>query len=225
MAVIKLGAAISDIRGSIGGTTFARNRSGLFARARVKPVDDRTPRRNAVRNAVAALQNSWRATLTAVQRAGWDNLGDVAGGSNALGDKIRLTGINCYLRTNVILLLADESSIDDAPPIPYEIAMPVLVFASAVTAGVTLESITPALEVGDVLQVQLSAVYSPTRNFHKGPWPIVAWLNSTDTPPVTLSTGQPYVIGDRHFIAARLVAADGRVSAINRFQTDCVADV
>ena len=223
MAVIKLGPMIADIRNSIGGTTFARNRAGHFARQRVKPVDMASERQQAVRNAVATLQNDWRTTLTATQRAGWNNLGDVGGGSNALGDRIRLTGIQCYIRTNVIMLLAGESQITDAPPVPYEIGIPTLVFSATVATGLKLDSITPALNAGDILQIQVSGKFSPTRSFFKGPWPVIAWIDSTATPPLSLTGVPPYVDGDRYFVAARLVTATGRVSVINRFELNVIA--
>lgn len=224
MAVIKLGPMISDIRGSIGGTTFARGPAGIYARGRVKPVDPSSPRQQAVRNAVAYCQAYWRSTLTQIQRDSWDHLGTVSGIQGSLGEKIRLTGAQAFIRTNAIVRLAGGTIVDAAPSVPYEIDMPVLVFLAEETAGVTLESITPALAVGDVLQIQTSAVYSPTRNFCKGPWPEIQWLDSVDEEPIALTTGTDYAIGDRFFMAARLVTALGRVTVINRYQIDVVAD-
>lgn len=224
MAVIKPGPMISDIRGSINGVTFGRNRAGLFARQRVAPVQPGTEKQTNVRNAVSYLQNLWRVTLTNEERATWENLGTISGGIGALGDKIRLTGIQCFLRTNVIKRIAGHTVIITAPPVPYEISCPVLVFYSRVTAGVSLESIAPGMVEGDTLQLQISPVFSPTRNFYKGPYDHTWWRKHNGEYPFTLSTGQPYTLGDRHFITARYVDLLGRVSVINRFVKDVVAD-
>jgi len=224
MAVIKLGPMITDIRGSIGGTTFARNRSGMYARTRVKPVDPSSSRQQAVRNAVATCQDYWRSTLTQAQRDGWDNVGSVGGGVGALGDQIRLTGIQAYIRVNVIALLAGLATWDTAPALPASCLCPDLTFTLIETPGLVITAIDPVTPAGGILQIQVSGVHSATKNFYKGPWPYAHWFLTADTEPVSVAAGEPYVTADRLFVAARAVDASGRISSINRFTLNCTAD-
>jgi len=224
MAVIKLGPMITDIRGSIGGTTFARNRSGMYARTRVKPIDPSSTRQQSVRNAVAACQTAWRDTLTQAQRDGWDNVGAVGGGTGALGDQIRLTGIQAYIRVNVIVLLAGLAAFATAPALPYHTALPALTFTCVETPGLVITATTPVIAAGAALQIQVSGVYSATKNFFKGPWPYAMWFLTADTVPISIPAGEPYITADRLFVAARYVDEVGRISQVNRFTINTTDD-
>lgn len=70
MARIQTGALISDIRGSIGGTTFQRNASGLVAHNKMSLPNFSTNAQTARRNLLASLQQSWM-SLTAARRLAW----------------------------------------------------------------------------------------------------------------------------------------------------------
>lgn len=212
MAVFKPGPAISDIRGSINGVTFGRNRAGLFMRQRVAPVQPNTPVQTLVRNFLATLQTRYRVTLTEGQRLGWDSLGTLAGGIGALGDRIRLTGQQAYIRTNSIRLRGQLATIDDAPAAPFEIPCTKIVLSGAVLVGLQLDSVLPALVAGDLLQVQISAPYSQARYFCKGPYPTYTLFHSLTVFPVVLVLPADCAVDDRFFVRARYVDLVGRVS-------------
>lgn len=226
MAVIKLGPMISDIRGSIGGTTFARNRAGIFARQRVKPVDDPSERKTAVRTGMLALQDYWRDTLTAAERATWEAQGTIQGAQGALGDKIRLTGAQAFIRTNMLMHLTGHALVDAAPTLPFGTSLPELTFTSEATTGVILTYVNPpnATQDNAALQIQVSPVFSLTRNYYKGPWPLIHFIHLATQPPQTLTTGQPYKVGDRFFLAMRFVDKVGRFTGTIYKTIDIVAD-
>jgi len=217
MAVIKPGPMISDIRGSINGVTFGRNRAGLFARQRVAPVQAPSARRTAVRNAVAYCQQYYRATLTAPQQAAWLGLGDIAGGLNALGDKIRLTGQQAFLRVNVIQRLAGNALIAAAPGPPFETSCPIPTCTVDHATGLILTAVAPALAAGDTLQVQIGNKVGTGRNFYKGPWATIEWLFTSTTFPHTLVAPAGLATGDRFHTAWRFINAVGRVSVTNYY--------
>lgn len=62
MAIVRLGPAIVDARGSIGGVTFSRTRAGIITRSRVKPIYRQTARQNLITDHLTTLTASWRAT-------------------------------------------------------------------------------------------------------------------------------------------------------------------
>ncbi|GAI60384.1 unnamed protein product, partial [marine sediment metagenome] len=84
--------------------------------------------------------------------------------------------------------------------------------------------VDPPVAGNAVLQAQLSPVLPPTRNFWKGPWATIHWIDQAHPPPVTLSEGQPYLIGDRFFARVRFIDHVGRVSVTNYKTLDIRAD-
>jgi len=72
MALVKFGGGVVGMSGSIAGTTFARNRSGSYARAKTKPINPNTTLQNLVRATFAMLSARWAQTLTEAQRTAWN---------------------------------------------------------------------------------------------------------------------------------------------------------
>lgn len=212
MALFRPGVAISDARGSVGGVTFSRNRSGLLMRDRIKPVDPNTPAQAAARDRVRDLQFAWLETLTATQRTSYQALADSVAGTNALGDKIRLTAINHFIQINSLRLAAGEAILTTAPAPPAGTQIPTLVFTGTTAAGLKITSITPALSVGDLLFARVSDAHQVTRNYYKGPWPRFLFWKSTDAAPVTVVASGELAIGQRWFIQCRFLSADGRIT-------------
>ena len=108
MANILLGGGVTDIRGSIGGTTFARGAGGNIARARVKPVNPRSALQVERRAQVAFLTKEWSSTLTDQQRADWRAYAAGTTWTNKLGQTIEINGLAAFLRLNTLLLIIGE---------------------------------------------------------------------------------------------------------------------
>lgn len=70
MANLTFGNGITDARGSVGGTTFSRNASGAFARARVKGINPQTERQTVRRTQFAGV-SSLAKTLPATIINNW----------------------------------------------------------------------------------------------------------------------------------------------------------
>jgi len=67
MALIKFGAGIVQMSGSIAGDVHARNRFGNYVRPRTKPVNPHSIRQEAARAVVSYLAEYWHGNLTDVQ--------------------------------------------------------------------------------------------------------------------------------------------------------------
>lgn len=220
MAIIKAGPIIGDIRGSIGGQTFSRNRFGAYSRQRVIPVNPATTRQENVRAAMSQLQERFRNTLTQAQKDGWKAYASETPLLNKLGDQILPTAINMFLRANVINLLAGNSAIDDAPSTPGIAAIPVLTFTGTAAAGISAVAPSPVLAAGDVLQYQISPAKPFSVNFFKGPFNSTVYADSGDTFPLELVPAASTSIGQRWFIQARFVAASGAASGAFLYRVD-----
>jgi len=106
---------VSEIRGSINGVTFARNRFGQYARAKASPVQPRTPAQTERRAQLTVLSQRWR-TLDEALRSEWRALADELTRSDTLGMTYRLTGLQAYLQVNLWRALLGLAPQDNPPP-------------------------------------------------------------------------------------------------------------
>lgn len=221
MALVRYGAGVVQMSGSIAGTTFARNKSGNYARARTTPVNPSSDRQESVRASIAALSDRWSNTVTAVQRTAWNLYASSVAMKNRLGEVIFLSGYNHYLRSNSILKLIGETEID-AGPVIFELPEQDPLFAfTASEAAQTIDYVfDPALdwanEVGGFLVKFQGKPQNAQRNFFAGPWRHHGTIDgaaeppsspdSEDTPPFAIAEGQG------QWCYGRILRADGRLS-------------
>ncbi len=115
MALFTPGPAVSEISGSVGGTTFSRNRGGAYMRRRAIPVDPNTSFQQNARARLATLSQNWQ-DLTAANRQAWLEWARQNPNVNALGNQFTMSGQQAYISLNARLLLA-SASIISVPPI------------------------------------------------------------------------------------------------------------
>lgn len=220
MALIKFGAGIAGMSGSIAGTTFAKNRYGSYARNKTKPVNPNTAAQIAVRSAVSYLSQYWFNSMTATERAAWAQYAANVAVTNRLGESIYLTGFNHFVRSNSTLQNLGLPLVVDAPTV---FTLPEKDNTIAVTAVVATQKITVAYdnaldwagEVGGHLFLYQGKPVNSTRNFFAGPYKYIGKVDGAVEPPagtVELSAVMPFAAGQNLNIQARIVRADGRMS-------------
>lgn len=107
-ATVKLGAIITDIAGSIGGTTFSRSNAGLTVRNKWLPSRSRTSKQSNSSNLQRQLAKIWN-ELTGEQKAAWDTLAGSYTFHNKVGDEVPATGNIVFMNLNRYLLLTGNS--------------------------------------------------------------------------------------------------------------------
>lgn len=132
MALLVPGAVVSVLSGKIGGTVFARNRGGAYARSYAIPTRVTSDSAQAQKAAFAAASQAY-ANLTAAQIAAWDQYGQENPVSNRIGQLITLKGQSWYVGCNTRLIISGDTPIS-VPPI---LAAPVIAVASNATFTVT----------------------------------------------------------------------------------------
>lgn len=212
MALIQPGPLASDIRGSMGGSVFSRNRSGLYIRRRVSPVNPATPAQTAARNRISALQAAFRDTLTPAERSAWEALAASTSAVNKLGLGIVLTAQNLFVKINSLVLAAGETRLDTAPVPPAGIDLSPLTYTGTVAAGLNIASQATAQGAGDILVTQVSPAVNVTVNFFKGPWESTQYNVGVIAPPILLKAIGTVALGERYHIRSRFVSADGHIS-------------
>jgi hypothetical protein len=232
MALIKLGAGVLAISGSIGGTTFARNRSGSYIRQRTKPVNPNSPRQLAARNNIQALTQSWNSVLTIAQRQAWGLYADSVNVLNRLGETISLSGYNMFIRSNAILLGAGQDGVSDAPTI-FELATSDPSFAVAISEATQVASVTFdnaldwANEDDAYMIIYQGQPRQNTRNFFNGNKRILGVIEGDSATPPTSPATQTcdWAVTEDQLVAmyGRIVRADGRASEPFRIDSTVVA--
>lgn len=124
MAIIKFSNLVNDIRGSTGGNTFARNRSGAYVRNRTMPLNPQSQAQSAQRAAFGSLTQAWR-NLTESQRAAWNSIADEYPYLNKLGETRTYSGEQLYIVLNRNLQAAGEDTIDN-PLSPAGVPAPII---------------------------------------------------------------------------------------------------
>lgn len=226
MALLKLGGLIADIRGSIGGVTFARNRGGAYARNRTAPINPSSPRQIEVRATFASLTNRWTTILTEAQRAAWELYAENVPLPNTLGELRQVTGLNMYVRSNSLIEDTDGIQIDAAPVI--------FTVGPTITPTITVDEAADEFSITDLgaydlLDGPVNLLWTTGRpqqpgvNFYKGPFQKAAAelaVDTTNDPPYgPFALTQPVAVGQALFIRTAVVTPDGRVGVpvIQRF--------
>lgn len=228
MALVKFGPTITDARGSIAGTTFSRNRSGAYIRARVVPVNPSTEYQQTIRNILTQIVERWRSTLTAAQRTAWGVYAAAINIPNKLGENQLLTGFNHFVRSNTAIMQAGGTVVDDGPT---ELSLPEADSTFALSASEASQNLSItfdnglewANEDGGYMLIKAGIPKSATRNFFKGPWRYAGKIEgdgvTPPTSPATIASPYPVAAGQKIWVEARIARADGRLSA--PFRTVC----
>lgn len=148
MALIKLGGLAQDVRGSLNGTTFSRNKGGAYVRTKVSPVQPVSSFSSLARALFAALATRWGTSLTQSQRQAWVTFATTHTFVNVFGDAITLSGINMYQSVNRALGQIGKPFLDDPPATFSAPAVTSTAIAGTVTAGV-LSALTQATVISD----------------------------------------------------------------------------
>lgn len=113
MALVK-SSLLSDLSGSIGGTTYARSRGGLYARNRTVPINPQTVAQGLVRSMFGSQSMAYN-SLDSGQKAAWETWGQSVSWLNRLGDTFNPSGRSAFMQLNQNLSLVGGDPIADPP--------------------------------------------------------------------------------------------------------------
>ncbi len=121
MAKFIPGAAVSEIRGKLGGIVFTRTRYGAIARQFVKPVVSTTEYATNAKARLGAATQAWQG-LTGAQKLAWTEFAAGRPVIGALGEQQILTGHVAYVGIRTRMALAGVALLTDppvgTPPLP-----------------------------------------------------------------------------------------------------------
>lgn len=222
MASVKFGGGITEMSGSIAGTVFARNRFGFYTRPRTKPVNPNSVLQGAARTLIKYLTDYWSGpNMDDTKRGSWATYAAAIAMKNRLGEVIYITGFNHFIRSNAARMIVGGALLKSAPT---TLSLPGSDPTIAVTGDAGTQLLTIAFDEAQEWTTEPEAFLSlsmgqpqiATRNFFGGPYRnagglegiVSAGIQSPQTvvAPFTLVTGQ------KVWINARIIRADGRTS-------------
>jgi len=226
-ALVKYGGGVVQMSGSVAGNTHARNRFGNYIRARTTPVNPNSSRQTKMRSIMATLVERWNDTLSNAQRTAWNLYASSVNWLNALGETVKLTGFNHYVRSNAWQLDLGFAPEDDGPT---TFALPGTDGTIACSSSEATQLITVTFddtrdwcsEDAAGLMILEGRPTLATRNFFGGPYRgRSAKMGSAAVPivsPQTYTSIWPITEGQKVWSKFRILRADGRLS------TDFITD-
>lgn len=211
----------TQVSGSIGGTTFSHNRFGAYKRNRAVPVNPNTDRQVVVRNIVRALTIAWQNTLTQGQRDAWNVYAANVSWLNRLGQSVKLTGLNHYVRSNTPRLQCLLARVDAAPGIQNlasaELALGCSASEATQTATVTFDDTADWTSEDGAGQIFYGGLpQNGSIAFFGGPYRYIGSSHGDSIVPIVspelVLWPFPFVEGQRLWLRTRISRADGRLS-------------
>lgn len=223
-------ALVTQASGSVGGFTAAHNRGGLYLRGRTIPTNPATSQQVVMRNIIASLVSQFVTALTPTGRTQYGIIADNVEIAGKLGDPIKLSAINWWVRENAnrlqngLPLLIEP--VTDLPDFNFLLAPTGVIAAASVTAATGIASITfdntQPWAAGDngYLGIYASRPQSPGIEYFAGPYQLAGTvLGDTATPPtspVAVTLPFPVAVGQKVFFQAR-AQGGGLLSSPFRF--------
>ena len=214
--------------GKSGGIVAARNRYGTYLRPWVKPVDPQSADQVVVRSHMSAAAAAW-AALNAGQKSSWATYAAAIPWLNKLGDTVYLTGPAMF-RSCYCAAVRCGATAPSAPPAILQLPQSDATLAAAMSAATQLITVTFddtlgwAGETGSHMALYMGQPQSDTTNFFKGPYKYAGRLSGNTAVPISspLTVSAPFTVlaGQKCWVKARIILADGRVS--NTFNCFCI---
>ncbi|MCL6567245.1 MAG: hypothetical protein K6U09_12595 [Acidobacteriia bacterium] len=185
----------SDIRGSIDGLTFSRNRFGRVIRAKVAPVNPSTTAQDRIRQLFGDLSHLWSTGIGDDNTTAWLTAASSTTLYDSLGQAYQPTGQNLFISVNLIRRLMGEP-VTLVPQIGGSFPLLYTVSGSATAQDPpTVDSVTVTW-TGAASAQQAYAVYAAAPVRHGVRFvsrPRYRWMGYTTGPIYTLAIGSQYV--------------------------------
>lgn len=221
-------ALVTQVSGSVGGMVGSHNRGGLYFRARAIPTNPATAQQVAVRNIISQLVARWG--TDDVDRFSWNALADLVTLTNPLGDPVKPSGINLYVRENTTRVQVGLTVIDTPFLLPGGFNPNLSTLSPVTLSSISAAGGTASLAYdngdgwanvdGGFLALYLSRGQNPGISYFAGPYRFAGVvLGDATTPPTSpLAVTLPFgvSVGNAVFGQVRVVGG-GLLSAPFRF--------
>ena len=176
------GIAVSQLSGSVGGTTASRNKGGQYFRNRAIPTNPNTTAQQTVRSNLATLSADWSG-LTNAQRQAWLEWARQNPVINNLGNQILLSGQQAYIQLNSRIKL-DGGTVQTTPPITTSPnGFDTVTQDGDIGLGDTDLTFTPALDSGNKIMLFACVVNSAGISYVENLYRFIAFSAADQASP------------------------------------------
>jgi len=138
MAILKLGALVTQMSGKIGGQSISNRSSYTTIRNIVQTNKIPTQKQSKQRLITSEIASSWR-FITQVQRNNWDVASVDYKYQNRVGDEITRNGFQSYVFCNQNLTVISQNIID-SPPLYIPVSVPKINVTNITLANFVIQS-------------------------------------------------------------------------------------
>ena len=114
MATVTYGGGVSELKGSVGGVTFQRNKSGTIVKRKTYYPNNPGSVQSTNQNYLAKIVSSWQG-LSSARRAQWDVIAAAHDHTTPWGDTKTLSGFQFFMSNNLNLLATGQAIYVDQP--------------------------------------------------------------------------------------------------------------
>ena len=205
-----------EMRGSMGGITFSRNKGGNYARLRIKPTDPSSSAQMNMRVAMSNISRLWSDSLSAEQRTAWNEYAEANPVPSRLGGWLTLSGHQFFCGLNSRLAMVGS---------PPELSPPTTNAPTGVSISVTGEEVSQELSITFApaplptdhrLIVWWTLWRKPGTNPNLRQARVLAWSPPAQTSPWTIAVPTPTNDETRTNIYACVMNANGQISAYSK---------
>ena len=158
MAKIKLGGLAQDVRGTLNGTVFGRNKGGAYARTKSSPTQPRTTAQSTVRSIFAGIAKAWQALTDDTARAQFTAWALTHPITDVFGNSIVLSGIAAFQRLNRIVVSLGGTMLT-APPVDFSVtalSSATVTFKNGGTPDLKVATLPASLATNEQLYVMMT---------------------------------------------------------------------
>jgi len=173
MAIVKLGATVVGIRGTVGGITYSANGAGPYCKLWARGANPRSEKQGAVRGRLGQMPELWR-SISQSQKDDWNDYAAEPEQelTNSLGEGYYTTGYAWFCSCNTTLLSMGQSAIEDAPTIAAPAAPSITYVFYGLSVGVFYFSVQVLSHTYDPFNSMMEARAIPAagRSVNYGGW-------------------------------------------------------
>jgi len=221
MAIIRTGAVVGQISGSIAGTTYSHNKGGPYIRNRAIPTNPSSTKQLQRRADLATISTDWQ-NETAANRASWEEWARQNPIVNALGESILKSGHQAYVGLNTRILLASGTPISVPPVVARPDGFLTAVQAGDIGAGNVDFTFTAALVAGNQVELWAAVTNSAGITYVENLYKFIAFSAVDQASPwsdqasIEADLGTLIVGQTLHIKAAQFDPANGQRSTFVR---------
>lgn len=205
-----------EIRGSVGGNTFSRNKGGLYIRSRVKPTDPSSTAQMQRRVAMNNISRLWSQSLDDAQRTAWNEYAEANPVPSRLGGWLTLTGHQFFCGLNSRLAMVGSSPQLSPPTSNAPTGVSITVLGEEVSQELSITFAPAPLPTGHRLIAWWTLWRKPGTNPNLRQARVLAWSEIAQTSPWSFIVPTPTNDETRTNIYVCVMNANGQISAFSK---------